>query len=557
MELFRIENLSFKYPLCDEPALSNISFEILKGEFVVICGESGCGKTTLLKALKKELVPNGEKSGEVFYDNNRLEELSRQESAKTGYVFQEPEKQIVTDKVWHELAFGLENLNKDTGFIKRRVSETACYFGMENWLQKSTADLSGGETQLVNLASVTATAPEAVLLDEPTSQLDPIAAEEFISVLYRLNQELGITVVIAEHRLENLLSFADKAALLENGRLIFFDRPEKLGEALKGRRMFQSLPCSVRVFTALGAEGKTPVSVKQGRDFLLKNYKNDIRKQEFDDSCKSFSEKAFELKNVWFRYSKEADDILQGVDLTIHKNEIFCLLGSNGSGKTTLLNVMAGLLKPYQGSVLIQNKKIKKHKNIYRGVLSVLPQNPVMLFVKETVLEDYIQICEANGYAKSEIPEAVKEISEKLKIDGLLKKNPYDLSGGEKQKCALGKLLILNPSILLLDEPTKGLDADYKAELAVLLKAISDEGITIVIVTHDVEFAAAVSDRCGMLSEGKIACAAKPREFFNGNYFYTTSANRMARNIYDNVLFSEDIEKLCMLNGVKDEQEND
>lgn len=233
MEILHIEDLTFRYPDAPRPALQNVSLSVSDGEFAVICGVSGCGKSTLLRLIKRELAPFGEKSGVIMYDGQSQEALDlRTECTGIGFVQQRPESQIVTDKVWHELAFGLESLGLPAEAIRRRVCETAAYFGIEAWFRQNTAELSGGQKQLLNLAGVTVMQPKLLLLDEPTAQLDPIAAADFITTLHKLNRELGITVLLVEHRLEEVLPIADRVILMEDGAIGFDGSPRRFADSL-------------------------------------------------------------------------------------------------------------------------------------------------------------------------------------------------------------------------------------------------------------------------------------------------------------------------------------
>lgn len=551
MEILHIEDLSFRYPKTEKNAIKNVNLNINSGEFVVICGESGCGKTTFLKLLKKELSPAGEKTGEIFYNGISQEEISKKISAsEIGYVLQNPDNQIVTDKVWHELAFGLENLGVPTEVIRRRVGEMASYFGIQDWFRKKTDELSGGQKQLLNLAAVMVMHPKILILDEPTAQLDPIAASDFISTLQKLNRELGLTIILAEHRLEEVFPIADKVLMMDRGRVLLYDSPKnvgsKLGEIQKDHPMMLGLPSAVRIFNSLNISDECPLTVKEGKCFLEKYFTPDTTEPE--SKYKPVNDIAVELKNVWFRYEKDAADILRGASLQIHRGEFYCILGGNGTGKTTMLNVISGLNKAYRGKVLINSKQIKEYKDnsLYRNNLAFLMQNPQTVFIKDNVREDFSEILELT---KDRIEERIKNVSEKIGITELLDKHPYDLSGGEQQKCALAKMLLLEPKILLLDEPTKGLDAYSKQTLKEILAALKKDGITILMVTHDVEFAAENADRCALFFDGEIISSDIPERFFSENNFYTTAANRMARQLWPYAVTCEQVVQHCVEGG--------
>ncbi len=553
MDILQIENLRFRYPDAEKDALDGVSFHVRAGEFVVLCGESGCGKTTLLKMLKRELSPHGEKSGRIVYNGVEQAALDdRTAACDIGYVLQNPENQVVTDKVWHELAFGLESLGFPTGTIRRRVAEMASYFGIQTWFRQNTGELSGGQKQMLNLASVMVMQPQVLILDEPTSQLDPIAASDFIGTLRKLNRELGLTILLVEHRLEEVFPLADRVMMMEQGRILLYDRPEAVGARLRELRadhpMLAGLPSAVRIFQALEVDAPCPLTVKEGRDFLSEHF---LAAGQGERPPVARREKiALEMKNVWFRYERDLPDVLRGVTFAAYEGETFCILGGNGTGKTTALSVLAGLNRAYRGRVLIGGKKIGEYKGntLYRHNVALLPQNPQTVFLKKTVREDFQEIARVMEYGEEERTALIEEIAGKLGITRLLDKHPYDLSGGEQQKAALAKVLLLKPKILLLDEPTKGVDAYSKRNLLSILRELKAEGITIVIVTHDVEFAAAGADRCALFFDGEIISVDTPAAFFANNNFYTTAANRIARHLYRDAVSCEEVVALCRLN---------
>lgn len=547
MEILHIQNLSFSYNKSDKKALSEVSLSVNEGEFIVICGESGSGKTTLLKLIKKELSPLGERSGEVYFDGIPIENIdSRKSASEIGFVMQNPDSQIVTDKVWHELAFGLENLGLPEQVIRRRTAETASYFGISSWYRQDTSNLSGGQKQLLNLASVMIMQPKILILDEPTSQLDPIAAEEFITMLKKLNSELGITILITEHRLENVFPIADRVVVMENGRIIACDDPRKVGNEMKNHSISHGFPAAVRIFQGLDINDRCPLTIKEGRNFLMKNYIPDPQKSI--NISKNLSDSfAVEAKNLWFRYEKDTDDILKGISFKIHTNEIFSILGETGTGKTTLLNVISGLKKAYKGGVKIFGQKLSEYKgnSLYKNKLAYLPQNPSAVFIKDSIRRDFEYLLKNYDFPQEIIENKIYEIGERLNITSLLDKHPFDLSGGEQQKCAIAKILLCDPKILLLDEPTKGIDAFSKQELISLLKELKKAGTTILMVTHDIEFAAQVSDRCALFFDGEIISADYPHDFFSGNSYYTTAAFRISKGLFKNAILCDDVINLC------------
>ncbi len=536
MEILKVENLSFSYPLTDSPAISKASFSVNKGELVAVCGATGSGKSTLLRMLKREITPLGEASGVISFEGVSLSELSpRKSSEAIGFVMQNPEHQLVTDTVWHELAFGLENLDIPQSEMARRIAEVSAYFGIEDWYDKRVSQLSGGQKQLLCLAAVMVMNPQVIVLDEPTSRLDPIAASEFISTIKKLNCELSLTVIISEHRLEEIIPVCDKLLVLENGSVTAFDTPQmvipKLDDKLLG-----AMPSAVRIFRAVGGRGTCPLDVRDGRQFIEANFGNAVAELT-DERCKHSERAAMHFENVYLRYERSLPDVLKNLNMTVFENEIFCILGGNGSGKTTTLSAAAGLVKPYSGAIEIFGKRLKNYKNqsLYQNCLTLLPQDVQTVFMKNTVREE---LEDANFEA------------EMLPFDfaKLMNKHPYDLSGGEQQLVALAKVLATKPKLLLLDEPTKGIDADSKQRLLSIIRQLKANGLTIVIVTHDTEFACECADRCAMFFRGEIVSTAAPRDFFSQNNFYTTAVSRMTRGFYNNVVSVNDAVKLCKLN---------
>lgn len=538
MEILKVENLSFTYPLCSEPAVRRVSFSVEKGEFIVLCGATGSGKSTLLRMLKRELTPNGELSGSIFFEGADLDSLDPKSSAaKIGFVMQSPEYQLVTDKVWHELAFGLESLGMPQDEIARRVSETASAFGLGELYERETAELSGGQKQLLSLAAVLVMQPKLLILDEPTAQLDPIAASDFIAMIKRLNRDYGITVIMTEHRLEEAVTVCDRLMVMEEGAIIVDDAPKKAVSSLKSRPdILRGMPAAARIFVELNGCGDCPLTVRDGRKFIEKNYDN--RRRELAGTEYSHStEAALEFKEIFFRYERNSPDILKNMSLKIYEGELFCILGGNGSGKTSFLKAASGLVKPYSGSIRVFGKKLSAYKNqsLYRNCLTMLPQDVQTVFLKNTVREE-LEECGADA---EDLP---------FDLSQLMDKHPYDLSGGQQQLAALAKALAAKPRLLLLDEPTKGLDAASKLQIIAVLRRLVRSGVTVVAVTHDVEFAAECGDRCALFFNGRAAAPDTPRRFFPKNNFYTTAVSRMTRDHFDNAATVSDAVELCLMN---------
>ena len=563
MEILRVDGLKFSYPNQLKKALNNINFSIDEGDFVLICGESGCGKSTLLRHLKPELSPHGQVSGDIYYYSQKINDYSsKQLASEIGYVLQNPDSQIVTDKVWHELAFGLENMGLDNQSIRLRVAEMASFFGIQGWFRKNVNDLSGGQKQLLNLASIMAMQPKILILDEPTSQLDPIAAKDFIDTLVRINKELSTTIIMTEHNLEDIYSVCDKVIVMEDGKVICNDTNYKVADILSGdknHKMFKSLPTPSKIYNQLNGyiecASKSPLTVKDCRQWLNDSM-DEVTITKLDDTETEINidekdrEIAIELKDVYFQYNKISEPTIRDLSFKVYKGEIYSILGGNGTGKSTTLSLVARQRKPQRGKIFINNIEIKKYNNksLYENNLALLPQNPQSLFVFETVREDLEEVLILQNKDREYIDKEVKRVSKLLDIEHLLEHHPYDLSGGELQRAGMAKVMLLNPKIILLDEPTKGLDAYCKEEIGKMLLKLRDTGVTIVVVSHDIEFSARYSDRCAMFFDGSIVSEGTPKEFFLGNNFYTTVSNRIARNIFEDTLIYEDVVSLCKKN---------
>lgn len=548
MEHFKIQNLSFSYPTAKgKKSLDEVSLSIEKGEYVVLCGKSGSGKTTLLRHLKSVLAPHGKRSGEILFNDTPIEKVStRDQSAKIGCVMQNPDDQIVTDKVWHELAFGLESLGCDQKSMRARVAEMACYFGIQDWFHRDVANLSGGQKQLLNLASIMAMQPEVLILDEPTSQLDPIAASDFLNTVRKINIELGTTVIITEHRLEDIFPYADRAVVMDGGRIIANDTPRNIGKLLyeQNNPMFTAMPTPVRVFYTANGQGDCPLTVREGRTWLNNEFteKPSITAFSLDKIEDEIDNPALSLKELWFRYEKDSPDILRGVSMEVPKGSLFAIVGGNGAGKSTTLKAICGICKPYRGKTKVFGKSTEKYKSaeLFKNCISMLPQDPKSLFVKKTVREDLAEMTSDE--------KRISEVAGICQITELLNNHPYDLSGGEQQRAALAKVLLTDPRLLLLDEPTKGMDSFFKETFAAILAKLKEKGITIVMVSHDVEFCAKYADRVSMFFDGQVLTTDTPQRFFGNNSFYTTAANRMSRHIFQNAVTAENVVELYQKN---------
>jgi energy-coupling factor transport system ATP-binding protein len=533
MEIIGVRDFSFSYPKSKRSALNKIDLSIPTSDFLLICGPSGCGKTTFVRNLKKEIAPYGDTSGTIYFRGRAIGSLSPRESASgIGFVMQDPDNQLVTDTVWHELAFGLENLGTPSHIIRRRIAETANFFGIDDWFEKKVFSLSGGQKQMLNLAGVMVMQPNLLVLDEPTAQLDPIAAKEFLTMLKRINHEIGTTVIVTEHRLEDILPLADKVLYIEDGKTGFYGKTSEFISNISDREdhpFLHALPGASRIALALGEKQNIPVTVRDGRLWLKDHItKKSITPKKIPVHEISPGETVLSAADVWFRYSPKDDFVLKGLSFEIRSGMITSIVGGNGSGKTTTLGLLAGIFKPSRGKVRSGKTRI-----------SLLTQNPKTMFLHETVVDDLREA--ASIYDPDSSEERLLKICQKLEITSLLGSHPYDLSGGEQQKAAIAKLLLTEPDILLMDEPTKGLDIHAKEELADILRKCCEMGRAVTLVTHDVEFAARYSDICAMIFNGEVICTDDAKSFFEGNTFYTTSANRVSRGLLPSAVTCEDV----------------
>ena len=593
MNLVEVKDFSFSYPEFSHKVLEHVNLKIKEGTLNVICGRSGCGKSTLLRQLKTVLAPAGNTSGQILYRGVSLKDTDhRTQSQEIGFVMQNPDNQIVTDKVWHELAFGLESLGYDNATIRLRVAEMASYFGIQQWFYKNVVELSGGQKQLLNLAAVMAMHPSLLILDEPTSQLDPIAASDFLETVKKINRDIGTTVLLTEHRLQDIIPYADRIFVMDEGGVFMEGTPREIGTALGREKhgMFLSMPVPMQIYGETRSHLTCPLTVSQGRQWI-RDYieEKGITKEQIQQANQRLAGSthaqdnkfpgeaagsegkgifaglksknntpgpAIQMKGVWFRYEKDSPDVVRDLSLEVKKGEFYALVGGNGTGKSTTLSLLSRVHQPYKGRIYLEGKDLRSFKDnqLYCGYLGVMPQNPQSIFLKKTVLEDLYSVIggkkekPSKEYSLSMKKEkAIEGIVSLTHLDGLLDRHPYDLSGGEQQRLALAKVLLLRPKILLMDEPTKGMDAEYKEELGGILKKLQSHGMTIFMISHDVEFVAEYADTTGLFFEGNIVTSKKTRDFFAGNNFYTTAANRMPRGLFPEAVTGKDVVS-CLTN---------
>ncbi|WP_334097844.1 ABC transporter ATP-binding protein [Methanobacterium formicicum] len=598
MSLIKFEDFSFRYPH-QENTLSQINLEVGEGEFILLCGPSGSGKTTLLSNLKNEIHPPGDSDGIIYYDGQNIRDMPPEQSAsEIGFLFQNPEDQMVSDNVLQEIAFPLENMGLSTGEIRNRVAEMTAFFGLDKHLYQNVNELSGGQKQLVNLCSLLVLKPRVLLLDEPTSQLDPIAAYDFLSILRRLNEEFSITIMATEHKIDNMFPFIDKAIFLKEGYVQYSDKPRYICSQACSDHVFSNyLPYVTRINFLLQSKYaylgnlEIPLNIREGRSNLnllnqeLKKSQTSLRPtitrnyEEYDKKTPIPVDKSRNIllscRDIWFGYVPE-HIVLKGIFMDIHPGEFLSILGGNGTGKTTLLQILAGLMKPKKG-------KIRYREDLNRGYVH---QNPMIHFRQETVQEEFQEVSledhlptekkrevklfksifkskDSNSVTKSPASEESfdlkrsfhsknnsslsedekMELIKLFELSSLLGKHPYDCSGGEQQKIAIVKALLTRPDILFLDEPTKGMDPISKLNLADLLKKLQKKGLTIVMTTHDLDFAAEYSQRCMLIFNGGIQVDDTPRAVFSSNNFYTTFVNRMVKDYLPQGVTLSDVKK--------------
>ncbi len=549
MEIFTVRQLSFRYPEGKQDVLSDITFSVHSGEFVTVCGLSGCGKSTLLRHLKTCLRPIGAGSGEILFEGKALAEWDQRiQAEKIGFVMQSPDHQSVTDKVWHELAFGLESLGLPRAEIRRRTAEMAAFFGMESWFEESVEHLSGGQRQMLNLASVMVMQPSVLILDEPLAQLDPIAAGEFLNLLRKIHREFATTIILSEHSLNEIWPVSDRILVLSHGKLLSDTEPRKTSRMLYRHRdaMFLSMPAAARIYEQMTDHkdhfgvGVSPLSVGEGREWLQTWLKEHPARPLPEQEPSGGKKKLLELRNLWFRYEKSGKDILKGLDLTVSEGEFLTILGGNGAGKTTLFSILAGLEKPVRGDIMILQKNVRVIRPREQGI-ALLPQNPQLLFVRQTVREDLYELLEGSGLTEEDQERRFRRVVGLCELKDLLEQHPYDLSGGEQQKAALAKVLLTEPKLLLLDEPAKGLDMAFQYQLSRIIRQLTDGGTTVIAVSHDIEFCAAFADRCAMLFNGVIVSEGKPSVFFSQNHSYTTAVCRMTKGLLQGTVTVSDV----------------
>ncbi|WP_318505241.1 energy-coupling factor transporter ATPase [Bacillus sp. T3] len=549
MAQIQLKNVTFAYPDATTPAIKDVSLEIKKGQFIVLFGSSGSGKSTLLRLIKKEIQPHGQLAGDILV-NGQLVSDSTASAGEIGFVFQDPENQVVAENVLQEIVFGLENIGLKTAEMRSRVAEMVHFFGAESLLERKMHELSSGKKQQINLASILLMQPDILLLDEPTAQLDPVSSRDLLDMLFRLNEEFGITIVVAEHRLEEFIAVADKIVMMDKGQLIHEGEPKQVMKMLWETPNQSFVPSIPAFCLSLEPDEKSdlpPLTVKEGKRWI-KQQNVSVQNKSVIESLEARQEDLFRVKNLSFLYNKESDWVLRDLDFTLKKGETYALLGGNGSGKSTVLKMLCGILKPTKGKVALYDKPLKSwHNKELARKIGYLPQNPKLFFIQDSVEKELRDTMNQWGIGDEW---EVERLLDTLGIAHLRHQHPYDLSGGELQKAALACLLLRRPEVLLLDEPTKGLDPISKENLAGILQALKSEGVTIVMSTHDIEFAAKQATKCGMMFQGQITSEGTPSQFFKGNFFYTTMIQRLFHQIPgQSIMTLEEAVQLCSARG--------
>lgn len=480
MVLFKTENLTFAYPAEKDNALSNVNLQINKGEFIVLMGRTGSGKSTLLKLFNPAIVPFGKIDGEIKVNTKQI-----------GYVGQNPELTFVSENVRSELVFALENQRLSNNDIALRLGEISSFFNLSHLLDRNISTLSGGEKATVAIAAAMINKADAIILDEPTAQLDSKSSYELINLLKRVNDELGVTVLITTHLSDGLIDKCDRLVVLDNGSVIFDDVTENVNDAV-----LPFYPLSAQLFES------RPLTVKSAIPFS-----GALNEKPVENN--SISSEIVNLKSITFAYDKKGSDVLDRLDFKAYDRKIHCIIGANGSGKTTLLKIIAGIKKPYSGKVKVN------------GRVAYLPQNPNYLFTKDTVGE-----------------EIDRKTAEEFGLSDRLDMHPYDLSGGQAQKLAMAILSKQNYDIMLLDEPSKALDVFYKKELILYLKSLNK---TIIIVSHDLDFVGDIADYVSFLSDGVITLAGERRQVLSSLSYYTTQVRRITASRLTSAVSTEDL----------------
>ncbi len=499
-----IDGFTYYYPNKEEAVLSDINMSVKAGQFILLLGRSGSGKSTLAKAIAG-LVPE-------FYGGKVSGQILKSEDA--SILFQDPENQLVMSTVEREIAFSLENQGMKREEMLIKVREIAQLAGIENLSLEKTMKLSGGQKQKVAFAGILSMQRKIIVLDEPTSQLDPVSAREILEVAKKLNESLGYTIIMIEQRIERCIDMSERIIFMEDFK-IAFDGSKKDFALYSSENDLDFLPPVAEFFVNQGILSDIPLNVKDAKK-RIKDFKIEILIHEKKPELSS--ENIIEIRDLHFSYDK-ANDVIRQISMDIPKASIIGIMGENGSGKTTLLNIITGILKDYRGYVDV------------KGKIGFLSQNPNDYLFNDTVEEELKFTMKTNGINHYEnIDRILKD------LDILMHKysNPRDLSGGERQRAAIAAVLSMNSDIIILDEPTRGLDRSLKRKLNDVIHKIREKGKTVIIVTHDVEFAAATCDKIAVLSAGRLIEYEDTQRIFTKNSYYKTQISEMLEEFWEN-----------------------
>ncbi|MCX7903761.1 MAG: energy-coupling factor transporter ATPase [Caloramator sp.] len=536
MEAIKIKDFTYYYPETSRPSLQNINLTINEGEFILIIGPSGCGKSTLLRAING-LIPNfygGKIKGEVLIKNKNISEVSKNELFKTvGFIFQDPEKQSVYNSIEREIAFGMENLNMDIRRMKKNIAEVSDLFNLDFIKEKSVNDISGGERQKVEIASVVAMDPDIIILDEPTSQLDPISADEILNSINKLNKDMGKTVILVEQRLEKCFDMADRILIMENGKIINQISKDDINIYIN---KINFLPKISMIFKEAGFK-TLPLNIKEAKKLIANfNISNPSNR-----NLKSFNDEILKVDNLNFEYNPNKA-VLKNINFNLHKGEILGIMGQNGAGKTTLSKILVGLIKKFKGKVIINGKEIQSLSNIERvKSIGYLAQNPTLYFGRDTVFDEVAYSIRNIGEFDRE---KVIELLKKFDLYEIMGKNPRDLSGGQKQRLAIACTVITKPDILILDEPTRGIDIFHKIEIGNFIKEYASLGKSIIIITHDSDFVGDFCDSTMIMHQGEIVAYGKTLDILYDAIYYSPQVSRIFKDKIKVVNSREGIELL-------------
>ncbi len=521
--MIEFDEVTFYYAGTERPILDRLTLRINEGEFILVVGPSGAGKSTFLRCLNG-LIPHfyGGKFGGSVRVGGRdpLQAEPRGMSDLVGFVLQTPEAQAVTDTVESELAFAMENHNLPQRLMRKRIEEVLDQVAIAPLRHRRLETLSGGERQRVAIASALTLQPRILVLDEPTSQLDPQAAEEVLTLLQKLNTDLGLTVILSEHRLERVVQYADRILYFPgDGQKPVLGRPDAVLSELPFAPPLVSLARQLN-WTPL------PLTVKAGRPFARHLPLEPLADQAISlraTSQSAPSKAILVLRDLWYSY--QGKEALKGVSISFEAGQLTAIMGRNGSGKTTLLKNIIGLLRPQNGVVELHGQDTRhwEVQTIARTV-GYVPQNPDTLLFADTVREE---IEFTRRYHPSSSRADTDALLEQLGLMHLQAHYPRDLSGGERQRAALAAILIGNPQVLLLDEPTRGLDYQQKKRLAQFLRDMVGAGKAVIMVTHDVELAARCADRVVLMGDGQIVLDGPMREIMRQSMVFSSQISKL------------------------------